>query len=55
MNHRNQKEMEVRPLARMTARELTEEEISAIAGGRPITTHQTGPTGDDPADPGDFI
>jgi len=43
-----------RPLARNVARELTPAEIEAIAGGRPATTHATGPNGDDPADPGDL-
>lgn len=42
-----------RPVARNVARELSSEEISAVSGGRPITTHQTGPGGDDPADPGE--
>ncbi|MDN5783037.1 MAG: hypothetical protein L0H23_13615, partial [Luteimonas sp.] len=41
-----------RPLARIAARELSAEEIAAVAGGRPDTTHATGPRGDDPADPG---
>ena len=42
-----------RPLARNVARELTPAEIENVAGGRPYTTHATGPNGDDPADPGD--
>lgn len=41
-----------RPVARNVARELSSEEIAAVSGGKPMTTHQTGPTGDDPADPG---
>jgi len=42
-----------RPLGRTVARELSPQEIEKIAGGRiPITTHATGPNGDDPADPG---
>ena len=46
----------VRPLARSVARELSPQEIEKIAGGRiPITTHATGPNGDDPADPGSPI
>ncbi len=44
----------VRPIARSVARELTPNEIEKVAGGRaPITTHATGPNGDDPGDPGD--
>ncbi|WP_167285055.1 hypothetical protein [Marilutibacter alkalisoli] len=49
---KQQHEKEVRPFARAAARELTEEEIAAIAGGAPGNTHATGPNGDDPADPG---
>lgn len=45
----------VRPLARSVARELSPQEIEKIAGGRPTTTHATGPNGDDPADPGSDI
>ncbi|MGN6151024.1 MAG: hypothetical protein ACTHOH_03310 [Lysobacteraceae bacterium] len=46
----------VRPLARTVARELSPQEIEKIAGGRiPITTHATGPNGDDPADPGSNV
>lgn len=46
----------VRPLARNVARELSPQEIEAVAGGRiPITTHATGPNGDDPGDPGSPI
>ncbi|WP_167285053.1 hypothetical protein [Marilutibacter alkalisoli] len=41
-----------RPFARQVARELTAAEIEAVAGGKPDTTHATGPNGDDPADPG---
>jgi len=39
-----------RPLARITARELTRDEIAAAAG-RTDTTTATGPNGDDPSDP----
>lgn len=42
----------VRPIARLAARELTEEEVAAVAGGKPDHTHATGPNGDDPGDPG---
>ena len=42
----------VRPIARTVARELSPQEIEKIAGGKPTTTHATGPNGDDPADPG---
>ncbi|MCF7223142.1 hypothetical protein [Marilutibacter chinensis] len=52
---RQQEEKEVRPFARTSARELTEEEIAAIAGGGPDHTHATGPNGDDPSDPGDVV
>lgn len=45
----------VRPIARTVARELSPQEIEKIAGGRPTTTHATGPNGDDPADPGSAI
>ena len=45
----------VRPIARTVARELSPQEIEKIAGGRPITTHATGPNGDDPADPGSAV
>lgn len=45
----------VRPIARTVARELSPQEIEKIAGGRPSTTHATGPNGDDPADPGSAI
>lgn len=41
-----------RPFARHVARELTQDEIAAIAGGKGDTTHATGPNGDDPSDPG---
>lgn len=44
-----------RPLARQAARELTPEEIQAIAGGRPHHTNATGANGDDPSDPGTYI
>ncbi|WP_242107013.1 hypothetical protein [Luteimonas aquatica] len=50
--NQNDKTESTRPLARNVARELTPAEIAAIAGGRPDTTHATGPNGDDPADPG---
>lgn len=50
MNEQDQNE--IRPFARAAARELTQEEIIAVAGGDPIHTHQTGPNGDDPGDPG---
>lgn len=50
-----QAQKEVRPLARVAARELTPEEIEAIAGGRPEHTTATGFNGDDPADPGDLL
>jgi hypothetical protein len=44
----------VRPIARTVARELSQEEIEQVAGGKfPIHTHATGPNGDDPGDPGD--
>lgn len=39
-----------RPLARIAARELSNDEIAAAAG-RCDTTHATGPNGDDPSDP----
>ncbi len=46
----------VRPIARTVARELSQQEIEQIAGGRiPIHTHATGPNGDDPGDPGTAI
>jgi len=45
----------VRPIARSVARELSQQEIEKISGGRPSTTHATGPNGDDPADPGSAI
>lgn len=45
----------VRPIARTVARELSPQEIEKIAGGRPNTTHATGPNGDDPADPGSAV
>lgn len=41
-----------RPFARVAARELTQAEIDAIAGGKGDHTHATGPNGDDPSDPG---
>jgi hypothetical protein len=54
MKTQDQTQDTARPLARQVARELTNAEIDAIAGGRPYTTHATGPNGDDPADPGDL-
>lgn len=45
----------IRPIARNVARELSPQEIEKIAGGRPHTTHATGPNGDDPADPGTTV
>lgn len=45
----------VRPIARNVARELSQQEIEKISGGRPSTTHATGPNGDDPGDPGSAI
>jgi hypothetical protein len=45
----------IRPIARTVARELSPQEIEKIAGGRPTTTHATGPNGDDPSDPGSAI
>lgn len=58
MSQQMKQEKEVRPFARVAARELSQEEINAIAGGvRPIGggehTHATGANGDDPGDPGD--
>ena len=44
-----------RPIARTVARELSPQEIEKIAGGKPTTTHATGPNGDDPADPGSAV
>lgn len=44
-----------RPFARVAARELTQTEMEAIAGGRPSSTNATGPNGDDPADPGTLV
>lgn len=52
-----QQSNETRPFARFAARELTQEEIEAIAGGglegRPPPAHTTatGSNGDDPSDP----
>jgi hypothetical protein len=40
-----------RPLARFAARELSQAEVAAVAGGVADTTHATGPNGDDPSDP----
>lgn len=45
----------VRPIARNVARELSQQEIEKISGGRPTTTNATGPNGDDPGDPGGAI
>jgi len=52
----DQSQDRARPLGRTVARELSPQEIEKIAGGRiPITTHATGPNGDDPADPGSAV
>ena len=52
----DQSQDRARPLGRTVARELSQQEIEKIAGGRiPITTHATGPNGDDPADPGTTV
>lgn len=49
-------EQTIRPLGRELARELSFEEASLISGGRiGNTTHATGPNGDDPGDPGEYI
>lgn len=49
-------EQVIRPLARELARELTAEETALISGGRiGNTTHATGPGGDDPGDPGEYV
>lgn len=48
----NPQKQDVRPFGRMTARELSPEEIAEVSGGKPDTTHATGPNGDDPGDPG---
>lgn len=45
---------DTRPFARETARELTQEEIQDITGGKGYSTNATGANGDDPADPGDY-
>lgn len=52
---KDQDKQQSRPLARELARELTIEETQAISGGRPNKTCATGPNGDDPADPGDYL
>lgn len=58
MSQQKKQEKEVRPFARVAARELSREEIDVIAGGVIIGgrggehTHATGANGDDPGDPG---
>lgn len=59
MSHQQKQENEVRPFARVAARELSPEEVDTIAGGiigggRGEHTHATGFNGDDPGDPGDL-
>lgn len=61
MSQQKKQENEVRPFARVAARELSREEVDVIAGGvisggggrGGEHTHATGPNGDDPGDPGD--
>lgn len=59
MTQNTNRQDEIRPFARVAARELSQEEIAIIAGGDlkkgGVHTHATGANGDDPGDPGDFI
>lgn len=50
----NPDKKDIRPLGRMTARELSPEEIAEVSGGKSDHTHATGFNGDDPGDPGDL-
>jgi hypothetical protein len=59
MTQNTNRQDDVRPFARIAARELSQEEVATIAGGGLKKggdhTHATGANGDDPGDPGDFI